>query len=155
MRLLLITILTLSLGTAADAEGRCRCKEAPINEKAEWSFETIRILQKKPVTRINGIVHDAAGAAMPNALVEIYAASREKDSKGRTNAGVESLQPRLAACKTDKDGSFCFLNTKAGKYIVSVTSGTGFCKTEIIVDLKVGNKGPKDKPLDVTLEVGK
>ena len=149
-----VIILTLLLGTAADTKEKCPCKEVLPGEKAEWSFETIQIQVKEPVKRISGTVRDATGAVIPNALVEIYTASETMDMERKSKIEMSPSPLRIAACKTDKDGGYCFVNTKSGNYTVSVTAGQGFCKTEIVVNLRIGNKLKESLP-DIILEVGK
>jgi len=149
-----VIILTLLLGTAADTKEKCRCKEVLPGEKAEWSFETIQIRVKESVKRISGTVRDATGAVIPDALVEIYPASEAMDMERKSKIEMRPSPLRIAACKTDNDGGYCFVNTKSGKYTVSVTAGRGFCKTEIVVNLRIGNKLKESLP-DIILEVGK
>jgi len=122
---------------------------------AEWSFETIQLLKRRPLKKIYGKVHDSAGAPIQKALIEIYPLETAGLSRGKPALGAKPPRTRVAACRADGGGNFCFPGLKPGKYIVAVTGGPGFCKTELIVRLKPGGKGVKDRAIDVALEVGK
>lgn len=97
---------------------------------------------------------------MDDALVEIFdkpdylLCEWRPGNPNRCTADAPAGQRRVAACKTGKDGRFCFSDIPAGSYEVRVSKGSGWNVAKVYVVVEPKGRGSKSGGIVVEMEVG-
>jgi len=63
-------------------------------------------------------------------------------------------QRRLAACRTGKNGEFCFDNIPAGSYELRVSKSQEWSPTHVYLTIDPQDPKSTNKPLEVSLQIG-
>lgn len=102
----------------------------------------------KPVRGVHGVVQDAAGQAIPGALVEVYDHPENLDRIWTER----TAQRRIGGCATDESGRFS-LKVPRGEYELRFSQGSGWDVTSYWVRIR---KSPfaSRRRLVVSLQLG-
>lgn len=102
MSLMLIVTLLLSSWGNHDPSKDCSCIPPAPGENTHYGGnEIVEYREEKILKSVHGVTQDQNGDVMEGVLVEIF---------------TPSTRQRIFACKTGKDGKFCFKNIPAGDY---------------------------------------
>jgi hypothetical protein len=112
MKLLTSALFIVLMCEAASAQ--CRCGPPAGGESThEGGNELITHILPRRLTSIHGVAEDINGKAIGGALVEVFDRP-EWIRQGHIRSKVE--QRRVAACRTKRDGNFCFRGIPPGEY---------------------------------------
>lgn len=131
----------------------CSCKKVENWERAQGGWMYPPITEKNVLKSIRGEVHNANREPMADVLVEVL---NNPDALLERDAGPDELakkQKRLAACKTQKDGHFCFTSIPSGRYELRYTKDSAYETKSIIVTIAPTNRKSSNKKLSVLLQV--
>jgi protocatechuate 3,4-dioxygenase beta subunit len=147
LKLIISSLLVLALCSSGLPQKNCQCRKATADDKTIWGHIATEVQEKRPVKKLHGIIHDALGERLENALVEVFA------DDGTEITPTSDSNIRVAACLTGEKGKFCFDGLKPGKYILAV-GHQGFNITFIKLTLDPKGRRSSGKPLEVSLELG-
>ena len=140
---------------------KCGCRAAASNETTrvggnEW------VVYKEPGVhqRVKGVVRMPLPELQEDLLVEVFdkpdylLCEWKPNNPNRCTMTPSDDQRRLAACRTGKDGEFCFDNIPAGSYELRVSKSQEWSPTHVY--LVIDPKDPKstNKPIEVSLRIG-
>jgi Carboxypeptidase regulatory-like domain len=134
----------------------CHCPPPKGDERTHWvgNLEMV-FVERRSYRQLRGTVRDPNGNPVKEALIEVFThpeyllIDKPIDKRGRSN------QRRIAACRTDVDGKFCFVGLPAGKYELRSSSddtATGWNVSQMYV--VVNPKGHRKKELTVEMTLG-
>jgi hypothetical protein len=132
MNLSTVLLVLICLSTSSLAS-KCHCQKASEQESTHWGWQKVILKGESFTRRIHGQVLDPLDQPLIEVLVEVLTdpdillMEPSPDREKR-----EGKQRRIAACKSDKDGKFCFTNLRAGRYELRC-SKTGFDAPQMIV----------------------
>jgi hypothetical protein len=136
------------------AKNHFGCMKAKPAEKTIWQHERITTFRFKPYKEFRGVVLDAAGRGVIEALMEVFTHPEHLFIKDYPESKkAEAKQRRVAACKAGINGEFCFPNLPAGKYELRI-SREGFKVACISLVIAPQSRKSSGRPIKVTLEVG-
>lgn len=129
----------------------CECNIVQNSETTYWGH-TIGGINKKIIpfqSKIVGCVKYNVGEPADDALIEVYT---HPEIMNNLTIRIDNItQKRIAACKTNKDGSFCIKNIPNGKYELRC-SRDGYEVTSYIIRFNNHTiKKRKNRNLDITL----
>ncbi|MEQ1762362.1 MAG: carboxypeptidase-like regulatory domain-containing protein [Pyrinomonadaceae bacterium] len=132
-----ILLLALSLFAAQASSGQNCVKPIVGPDRGICAQLTVQFAELKRTSRLVGVVVDANGASIPEAIIEVFSG----DEKGEI----------VATYRTDDSGRFCIKDLKTGKYRIKVGwSKFGFNCTEMRIEIS----GKTKRLLQVPLEIG-
>ena len=114
---IIATLLLLISVNLPPRQPNCRCKKASDAESIHWGNDPVQYSGDVAVKSVRGKVMLPDGEALGDALVAVFDKPAEEIYVYRLDSGK-----RLAACKTGKDGSFCFAGLRPKKYVVCASS---------------------------------
>jgi hypothetical protein len=130
----------------------CPCNPASETDKTEWGWMSSLNIEDACGSIIKGVVNNIAHKPMPDVLVEIYD-HPEIIAKVSYHDRVRSttLQHRVAACRTDDRGRFCFDKLPPGKYEMRC-SKAGY-NAECFITLEIVEKSTDIIEIPLTLSI--
>jgi hypothetical protein len=138
----LLMIASLSIFQTAR---HCSCEKAERWETTHWGWVRERPVDGGTVKQIRGRVLVNGDMPLESALVEIYDHPEIQMSEDLPRRGRK--QRRIAACKTGRDGAFCFTGIKPGRYEVRGS------KREYNAGTVVVTLAPKDKQASAEVKI--
>src|SRR5262249_7278489 len=136
----------------------CNCSPATPRETTRWGGNERVIAQEvKPRKAIYGKVSFPSEEEL---LVEVfdkpdYLLCRYlPDNPNNCTTTPPADKRRLAACKTGKDGKFCFKNIPPGNYELRVSKDPGWNPIHVYLTVAAGNTKAEKGPLGVRLTLG-
>lgn len=140
---------------------KCDCRAAASNETTRAGGNEWIVYKELGVhRRIEGIVRMPLPELQEEILVEVFdnpdylLCEWKPENPNRCMMTPSGDQRRLAACRTGKDGKFCFESIPAGSYELRVSKDQGWSPTHVY--LVIDPKDPKstNKPIKVSLRIG-
>ena len=131
----------------------CTCNKIESWEKTYRGDIFPPDVEKKSFKLIHGVAQDGNGDPLSGILVEVFdnPENRLSPDYGIT-APKNSKQKRLAACKTGKDGEFCFVGIPKGKYELRFSDEKElFANHSIIMKIDPGSWRGSKKKLKVSM----
>ena len=140
---------------------KCDCRAVAPGETTrmggnEW------VVYKEPGVhrRVQGFVRMPTSEAQDDLLVEVFdnpeylLCEWKANNPNHCTTTPPDNQRRLAACRTGKDGKFCFDNIPAGAYEIRISKDQGWSPTHVY--LVVDPKASKSitEPIEVSLRIG-
>jgi hypothetical protein len=135
MKLLALLLLFANLAVPAQ-QSSCECKKAK-KDQTTYGSSTYVELDERTVKQIEGQVLSLS-SPIEGVLVEVFM-HPDLAAKGGQK------QKRVAACMTGKDGRFCFLGIRAGKYELKVSKPEWEHASGIILVNPKKRRDAKDK----------
>jgi hypothetical protein len=130
----------------------CTCKSVSADETTHLGgSESVIKKEAKVFKSIKGKILDVNDEPVPDVLVEIFD-QPEWITKGLEKSDVK--QNRLKACKTGKDGSFCFSELPAGKYEILASKDVRFNPTHVYIVVNPDDKEATEESVEVLLTLG-
>lgn len=123
MNIMISLLLTLSMLFSLpgfNQSKNCYCRNAgDQSPKLGTVFTTIN---GGRVKAIRGVVSYPNGEVMADAVIEVFKRLRKVDGHNYTYEDVKRITTagRKAACRTAKNGRFCFKNLRPGKYLLRI-----------------------------------
>src|SRR5687767_981511 len=117
MKLLAAVFLMLAGLSVTTGSPGCGCRKPEPNETTHWVGNLETVFRKRRVYRaMRGVVVKPNGEPLGDALVEVFTHPEYllKDVSARRQG--RDRQRRVAACKTNADGRFCFTKLPPGRY---------------------------------------
>jgi hypothetical protein len=147
-----VLLLIFLYGSTKDTKAQnCDCVSPSFGETTHFGLsDTLLIKEKKLYKQIKGKVFinvDVEGDIIEGALVEIF----EYSKSSVTHVG----ELRIAACKTDDSGSFCFSNLPKGKYVIVISLDEGWTTTYIIVNVDPYDSRSTAQEMKIRLPLGR
>jgi hypothetical protein len=140
----------LTLAGNHPAATPCGCITArPDETTGRGGHDTIRITERRTHRELRGVVIDPMGDIMNDALVEVIRNATAFPLYPETG---EKL-PRVAACKTSKNGRFCFPRLRAGKYELRI-SKMGFNNIHIFLTVAPQHQNSSRRHMKIRMELG-
>jgi hypothetical protein len=143
--LLISALLNLSL---IPQQSSPPCEKPPLTGSPNWGHITSKVLEKRPIKKIQGRVLDPLGQPIPNAYVYIWRMPMHISDENFSS--VRFNRDRILDCQTGEGGRFRIGNLRSGKYVVCATM-RGMNSTCVLITLKPESKR---KGFDIVLEVG-
>ena len=145
---LIIAILVIHLiCIAAFPNGKCRCRKATADDQTIWGHIASSYVEETPIRSIHGTVRNPVDSPVEGALVEVF------EDNGKYPTPTSSAHKRVAACKVDADGKFCFTGVKPGKYILAV-GADGYNISFVSITLSPKDRRSSGKGLQINLQLG-
>lgn len=141
--------------------GKCDCRAVASNETTRVGGNEWVVYREPGVKRrIQGVVSMPLKELHEDLLVELFdkpdylLCEWKPDNPDRCTTRPPDDQRRLAACRTGKDGKFCFDNLPAGTYELRISKSQEWSPTHVYV--VVDPKDPKstNTPIEVSLNIG-
>ena len=162
MRFLATILMTISLGFTLPNNLMCECKPATSEETTRWGGNHwIADRQRGTYQSINGrVVRLVDKKKMDDALVEVFdhpdylLCEWEKFNPNKCTTEAPSEQHRIAACKTGKDGKFCFSDIATGSYELRVSRDGQWNVVHLYVVVDPNNAGSESKGITVEMTLG-
>jgi len=137
-----LSFLLLLGSTDTSALGACRCNPPEKGETTHWVGNLVTVFAEKKGYRVlAGVVVRPDGKPLAEALVEVFTKPEYLLSE-KTYAMGKPGQRRIAACRTNVDGKFCFSGLKSGKYELRSSSngspGWNVSQIYVVVDPEKG-----------------
>ena len=159
---LFIGALLLFLVITVSSEPACQCILVRPDETTRWGGNHwIAYRQEDIYKSISGKVEVGFGALiLDDALVEVFdhpdylLCEWEEYNPNNCTTHPPKEQRRISACKTGKDGKFCFRNIPPGKYELRVSKDAGFNVNHLYVEVDPGNPESVSKAIVVDMSVG-
>lgn len=138
---------------------KCNCQPATETTRAganEWVVYREPVVHKKAA----GVVEFSSKILQQDLLVEIFDSPDYLMCEWRANnpnkcsATPPQDQRRLAACKTGKDGKFCFDNIPAGNYELRVSKDRSWSVTHIYLVIDPKDSKSSSTPIQVSMRPG-
>ena len=151
--LVFATAVFACLLVAPSVLGDCKCGTPDKGETTLWGGnEMIVVTEENSFRKLEGRVQMSGDRPLENALVEVFDHPDYLLDTSHSRGEGPPEQKRLAACRTAKDGKFCFRNLPAGKYELRSSLGSGWNVTHVYVVLDRHNK--RDEKLKVLMQLG-
>jgi hypothetical protein len=145
--------LFASLLVAPSVLGDCKCGTPDKGETTRWGGnQMIVVKEESSFRKLEGRVQMSDDRTLENALVEVFDHPGYLLDTSDSRSEGPPEQKRLAACRTGKDGKFCFRNLPAGKYELRSSLGSGWNVTHVYVVLDKHSK--RDEKLNVLMLLG-
>lgn len=159
MKITLLLLIFASFFVAFANDKNCTCVKS--KESTRYGGN-IWITQQEEGTfkKIAGKVQFPGSDDMEGALVEVFdkpdylLCDYLPNNPNNCTTEPPKKQHRKAACITEKDGSFCFKNLKAGKYELRISKGSGWNVVHSIVVVNPKAKDAKDGGIEIIMSVG-
>lgn len=147
MKLIIAILVVHIICIAAFPNGNCRCRNATADDQTIWGHTANSYEEERPVRSIQGTVRDPLDSPLEGALVEVFA------DDGKDQTPTSSTHKRVAACKVDADGKFCFMGVKPGRYILAI-GARGFNISFVSITLSPKGRRSSGKGLQINLQLG-
>jgi hypothetical protein len=130
------TALFACLLVAPSVLADCKCGPPDKGETTRWGGnEMVVVKEENSFRNLDGTVQMSGDRPLENALVEIFDHPDYLLDTSHSRSEGPPEQKRLAACRTAKDGKFCFRNLPSGKYELRSSMGSGWNVTHVYVVL--------------------
>ena len=138
---------------------KCNCQPATETTRAganEWVVYREPIVHKKA----EGVVVFSTPGLQQDLLVELFDSPDylmcewRANNPNRCSTTAPREQRRLAACKTGKDGKFCFDNIPAGKYELRISKGQLWSVTHVYLVIDPKDSKSSGAPIQVSMRPG-
>lgn len=153
-------ILVVSLIASMSAR-KCDCRTAADNETTRLGGNELVLYKQPGVLRsIEGTVRMPTPDLQEDLLVEVFDKADyllcdwQPHNPNRCTTTPSGAQRRLAACRTGKDGKFCFDDIPAGSYELRVSKDQGWNPTHVYLVVDPKDSKSTNKPIVVSLSVG-
>ena len=140
---------------------KCDCRAAASSETTrvggnEW------VVYREPAVhrRVQGVVRMPLDELQEDVLVEVFdnpdylLCDWKPHNPNRCTMKPSGDQRRLAACRTGKNGEFCFDNLPAGSYELRVSKDQGWSPTHVYLAIDPKDSKSTNKPIEVPLQIG-
>jgi hypothetical protein len=132
--------------------GECKCSPAKEAETTHWGGNEVVVeIEKQSHRHIHGTVEDTYLKPFEGALVEIFDHPDYLLDQNAPFTRNHPEQKRVAACRTSRDGKFCFRSLPPGKYELRSSIDSNWNVTQVYV--VVGKKG-QTKKIQVRMKLG-
>ena len=160
MKPLLAILVLISLAAFQGKKG-CKCAPAASDETTRWGGNHWIVYKEDGTYKsISGNVVMQIGGSLDDALVEIFdkpdylLCEWKPTNPHRCTSNPPADQTRVAACKTGKDGRFCFTNIPAGKYELRVSKDGEWNVVHAYVSVNPNSRVSKSGRIVVEMTVG-
>jgi protocatechuate 3,4-dioxygenase beta subunit len=146
--------VALALGNSTESK-QCSCGTVSSADTTHWGGNMEVVFVEKAAYRVlGGTVADVNGKPIQGTLVEVFTNPDYLLSQDRVHANKPE-QRRVAACKTQDNGGFCFKGLPSGRYELrssgdDAATGWNVTKVYVVVDAHRGVR----RNLKVTMTVG-
>jgi hypothetical protein len=155
--LLMVAAATLSMGRSP----LCDCTRVTSKETTRLGGnEWIAYKEKGEYRRISGVVQMRLPELRENILVEIFdrpnylLCNWRPGNPNKCSTNPPEHQRRIAACRTGKDGRFCFGYLPVGTYELRVSKDQGWSPTHVYVVVDPNSRKSAKRGLQVSLNIG-
>jgi protocatechuate 3,4-dioxygenase beta subunit len=132
--------------------GDCKCSSVKEEETTHWGGnEVVTEIENQSHRQVHGTVENPYLKPVEGALVEIFDHPDYLLDQNAPYTRTHPEQKRVAACRTPRDGKFCFPNLPPGKYELRSSVGSGWDVTHIYV---VVEKKGQTKKIQVRMTLG-
>ena len=152
-------IIAATLVSIPSGSSKCNCQATTESTRTganEWVVYREPIVHKKA----EGIVELPSPDLQQDLLVEILGQPDYLNCEWRANnpnrcsTAPPVTQRRLAACKTGKDGKFCFDNIPAGSYELRISKDQSWSITHVYLVIDAKDSRASSIPIRVSLKPG-
>lgn len=148
---LIVLMLILLNPLLTSPKDNCSCKKAPQNTSTCWGYVEQPISNGGTVRQIRGRVLAMNDEPLADALIEVF---KRQDIKISEEAHInKNRQKRIALCKANSKGEFCFKGITAGKYEIRASCVAGFDAHRTFIVLAPTGKRKVNKEVIVRLAV--
>ena len=158
MKFLVAVLLSLASLSSTLGAPDCKCRTPEPNETTHWvgNLETV-FRERKAYRVMRGVVVKPNGKPLGDALVEVFTHPEYLLEAAPTGKRGRDKQRRVAACKTDADGKFCFTKLPPGRYELRASSDdtmTGWNASQVYVVINPHGRRSKRKEIRVEMTLG-
>lgn len=156
-----LVMLTLFL-IAPSGDTKCDCRSVESTETTRaGGNEWVAYKDPSVYRKMAGKVRMPLPELQEDVLVEIFdnpdylLCEWTPGNPNNCTMNASGGQRRLAACKTGKDGKFCFNDLPAGNYELRVSKDKGWSPTHVYIRIDPQDpNSTKKKPIEVSLKIG-
>ena len=151
MKHIIISFLFIVIASSA-ASAQCKCG-SPANGEITHKGGNELYTQVLPKTykSIRGVAQQIHGKAMNGVLVELFDNS-EWIRQGLSESPVE--QRRIATCKTNHDGKFCFKDIPPGQYELRLSLNRAWNVVHTYVEVNPRSSRSTDEGIRILMHPG-
>jgi len=132
--------------------GECKCSSVKEGETTHWGGNEVVVdIEKQSHHKVHGTVQDIHLKAVEGALVEIFDHPDYLLDQNTPFTRNHPEQKRVAACRTSRDGKFCFRSLPPGKYELRSSIDSNWNVTQVYV---VVDKKGQTKKIQVRMKLG-
>ena len=132
--------------------GECKCSSVKEQETTRWGGNEVVVrIEKQNHKQVHGTVEDTFLKPVKGALVEIFDHPDYLLDQDAPFTRNHPEQKRVAACRTSRDGKFCFRSLPPGKYELRSSIDSNWNVTHVYV--VVGKKG-ETKKIQISMSLG-
>jgi hypothetical protein len=144
-------LLTLIFAGNLIQSPECHCRKADKRETTIWGWVQESPIEGGRVNRIPGHVLTVDENPIDDVLVEVFNHPEIRLNPKFNANEPNNKQKRIALCKTNEDGEFCFSGIVPGRYEVRA-SRSGLNAASVIITLDPKSSGDKIKvPINVSM----
>jgi protocatechuate 3,4-dioxygenase beta subunit len=132
--------------------GDCKCSSVKEEETTHWGGnEVVTEIENQSRRQVHGTVENPYLKPVEGALVEIFDHPDYLLDQNAPYTRNHPEQKRVAACRTSRDGNFCFRSLRSGKYELRSSIDSGWNVTHVYV---VVGKNGQTKQIQVRMTLG-
>jgi hypothetical protein len=139
----------------AHKEQDCKCIPAKTDETTYWGGnELIAYKEEANLKSLSGTVLLPPGEPMQGALVEVF--SPPGDMLSQVHPPPKKEPRRVAACKTDAKGRFCFQKIAIGTYELRISKDEygAWNPTHILITINPKDRKSVRKQIEIWMNLG-
>lgn len=146
--------LFITLNNPVIEKHNCECKQASANELTRTGGnEQVTIIERKVFKIIHGTIETYSNSQIET-LIEVFDNPEHLRLNYPESVTQRKPQKRIAACKSGKDGSFCFDEIPPGKYELRLSIGPEWNVTSVYIVVNPRNKNSTGEKLSVPMKLG-
>lgn len=155
MKTAIVIVFLALLVFPVDGALKCGCVRARKDDTTRYSGNLVSIFREKRHLRLlRGVAFDPLGEVMPDALVEVFDNAEYLLYDYPESEAKRKPQRRIAACLTDKNGSFCLKQIPSGRYELRVSKGSGWNVTQVYIVVRRSGRSSSGRGVKVEMSLG-
>ena len=161
MKVLATALVLTTLALLVPGKPGCKCVQTAPDDTTRWGGnEWVAYKEDGVYRKIQGKVEMPLPELEEDVLVEVFdhpdylICEWEDKNPNNCTTTPPKEQRRVAACKTEKGGEFCFNDIPAGRYELRVSKGSGWSPTHVHVTVDPNNAKPLKEKIMVKLNLG-